>query len=143
MKLIRNILFGLLVGVCLCNPLAIYAQDTQSPVANPSEDDPNVSAGGSQAVTSSGLPNPLGSSNGTIYDFVKAILGIFLKIGIFISAGAFIYSGFLFVKAQGSSTGREEASNAFFNTIIGTALLLGAWGLSQIIKVTIDSIVGN
>lgn len=90
-----------------------------------------------------GLPNPLGAQNGTIYDFIKAILGILLKIGIFVSAGAFIYSGFLFVTAQGEPKGREEASNAFFNTVIGTALLLGSWGLAQIIKVTIDNIVGN
>ncbi|MEN9613750.1 MAG: hypothetical protein RLZZ347_57 [Candidatus Parcubacteria bacterium] len=90
----------------------------------------------------SGLPNPLGSQNGTIYDFVKAVLGIFLKIGIFVSACSFIYSGFLFVKAQGDAKGREEASNAFLNTVIGTALLLGSWGLSQIIKTTISSITG-
>lgn len=125
MKIVQKICASVLVCIVLVVPMLVFA---------------NPPASGGNAP--SGLPNPLGAQNGTIYDFVKAILGIFLKIGIFISAGAFVYSGFLFVKAQGNSTGREEASNAFLNTVIGTALLLGAWGLSQIIKLTIDGILG-
>lgn len=124
MKIVQKICAGVLVFMVLAGPTLVFAS-------------PPASGGNAP----SGLPNPLGAQNGTIYDFVKAILGIFLKIGIFVSAGAFVYSGFLFVTAQGNSTKRTDASNAFFNTAIGTALLLGAWGLAQIIKVTIDGII--
>lgn len=133
MKKIYTVCIGLLVVSVLVSPCMSLAEGGASA---------NTSGGSAPAVTSSGLPNPLGQQNGTIYDFVKSVLAIFLKIGIFVAAVAFIYSGFLFVTAQGNSEKRTEASNAFFNTVLGTALLLGAWGLAQIIKATIDGIVG-
>ncbi|MEK9132052.1 MAG: hypothetical protein AAB447_04055 [Patescibacteria group bacterium] len=131
MKYIRGIFFGVVMSMLFLvatAPSLVWAETTGNAAT--------------ETTRGGGLPNPLGQQNGTIYDFVKSVLAIFLKIGIFVAAVAFIYSGFLFVTAQGNSEKRTEASNAFFNTVLGTALLLGAWGLAQIIKATINGIVG-
>ena len=72
--------------------------------------------------------------------FIKDLLNIILTIGVPIVALAIIYSGFLFVKAQGKEEDLKKAKETFFYTIIGAAILLGAWVLAQAIKGTIEQI---
>ena len=73
----------------------------------------------------------------SINDFIKIILQGAIKIGIPIIALAIIYSGFLFVKARGNPEQIKEAKNSLLYTLIGAAILLGAWGIAQLISNTI------
>jgi len=87
--------------------------------------------------------NPLKSDLSSVAGFTEA----FLKAAVFIlfpiAVVFVVYSGFLFVAAQGNSEELAKAKRNFFWTIIGVALLLGAWALAVLIKGTIDPILGG
>jgi hypothetical protein len=83
--------------------------------------------------------NPIPKYN-TINDFIKAILEGVLKLGIPIIALAIIYSGFLFVTAQGNTEKLTRAKNALLFSVVGAALVLGAWALAQLISETVLSL---
>ena len=78
------------------------------------------------------LPNPLCSQSFT--DLITNIAEIVAKIGLPIAAIAIIYAGFLFVTAGGSEDKLKKAKTTFLWSIIGTALLLGAWAISEAIQ---------
>ena len=90
-------------------------------------------------ATSSGIANPLKSID-NIKDFVSKILEYVVKVGAYIAVFAFIYVGYLFVSARGSDSGLKTAKEAFLNTVIGVALLLGAKLVSTMIVDTIKNI---
>lgn len=94
---------------------------------------PSISS--AQCDPSKGLCNPI--SYDTINDFIKAILEGALKIGMPIIALAIIYSGFLFVFAQGNESKLKEAKNALLYSLIGAAILLGAWSIAILISETV------
>ncbi len=72
--------------------------------------------------------------------FVKKILDIVLTIGIPIVALAIIYSGFLFVQARGNSEALTKAKKTLVYTLVGAAILLGAWILAQAIGDTVGEL---
>lgn len=86
--------------------------------------------------------NPLKSSLSTVAGFTEAFLKAAVFIMFPIAVVFVVYSGFLFVSAQGNSEELAKAKRNFFWTIIGVALLLGAWALAVLIKGTIDPILG-
>jgi hypothetical protein len=90
------------------------------------------------AVSSVTLPNP--TKVPTLYDFVREILTIVVKIGIPIATIFIIWSGFLFLTAQGDETQLKKAKQSFVWACVGTAVLLGAWLLATAIKSTIDQL---
>jgi hypothetical protein len=53
---------------------------------------------------------------------------------------AIIYCGFLFVKAIGKPEEIKKAKDALLYTVIGAAILLGAWTIAQLISDTIIEI---
>lgn len=83
------------------------------------------------------INNPLGSGTDSINGLMKKILEGVIKIGMPIVALAIIYSGFLFVSAQGNTEKLDAAKKSLTFTIIGAALLLGAWALAQVISETV------
>ena|SRR3989344_6102393 len=85
------------------------------------------------------IQNPLGSVN-TLPEFVKKLLDIVLTIGVPIVAFFLVYTGFLFVTAQGNKEKLTAAKNALLYTVIGAAVLLGAWVLAQALADTIEQI---
>ena len=85
--------------------------------------------------------NPLKAKN--IYCFVKDLMDIVTKIGFVVVVFFIIYSGFLFVTARGNEKKLEDAKNAFMYTIIGAALVLGAWVLANAVAGTIAKITGG
>lgn len=88
-----------------------------------------------------GITNPLGSSGpSTIPEFIKAIIDVVLIIGIPILTLAIIYAGFLFVKAQGNAEELKVAKNTLLYTVIGGALLLGAFVIASAIGQTVEDI---
>jgi len=87
------------------------------------------------------LTSPLKDSIGSIDKLVETILNsIVLPIGASVAAVAIIYSGFLYVKAQGKPGELEKAHEAIKWTLVGTAVILGAWVISQLIGGTIDKL---
>jgi len=71
---------------------------------------------------------------------IKTILEAVVKIGIPIVALAIIYCGFLFVKAMGKPEEIKKAKDALLYTVIGAAILLGAWTIAQLISDTVIEI---
>ena len=115
----KNLRKVLILAFMLILPIASFAQTTGD-------------------ATTGKIVNPLGSLGPqTVTDFIKIVLQGALRIGIPILALAIIYSGFLFVAAQGKSEKLETAKKSLTYTIIGAAILLGAWALAQLITNTV------
>lgn len=99
----------------------------------------NTSGNGLNIKTT--INNPLGENGPqNIMDFIKLIVKYVMYIGIPIIALAIIYTGFLFVAAQGNSEKLTKAKNALLYTLIGGALLLGAFVIAHAIGSTVDEI---
>ena len=109
------------------------AQDGGGPTAG------NDGGGNTQGVNTS-IPNPFNFGN-SLPEFIKAVVEkVLLPLAGVVAVIAFIWSGFLFVTAQGDPTKLETAKRAILYTVIGTAILLGAVVLTNVITGTIDSL---
>ncbi len=102
--------------------------------------------GGTPAGTQSlrfTLDNPLKASYGSdIPSFLHGLLTrVILPLAEVIIVFMFIYTGFMFVMAQGNPGKLDKAKNSLLYTAIGTAILLGAWGISLIIKNTVNQVI--
>lgn len=89
-----------------------------------------VAAGGDGLFT-----NPLGSASFEI--LLAQILGVVVAIGVPLLGLAIVYVGFLFVTARGNEQQIESAKRAFFWTVIGGFVLIGAAAIAEVIKETI------
>lgn len=98
---------------------------------------PDVTVGGTKATIT--IKNPLNGID-DIPDFIKKLIEIVLYVGVPLVALAIIYTGFLFVQAQGSPEKITKAKSALLYTLIGAALLLGAFVIAQAIKGTVDQL---
>ncbi|MBP6908359.1 MAG: hypothetical protein KBB75_00875 [Candidatus Pacebacteria bacterium] len=87
------------------------------------------------------INNPLGDNIRDIPTFIQALLKIVILVGIPIVTLAIIYSGFMFVQAQGNVEKLGTAKKNFVYTLIGAALLLGAFVISRAIQGTVDQII--
>lgn len=88
------------------------------------------------------IRNPLTGVE-TAEGVVTVILRLVTNIGSVVAVMFLIYSGFLFVKARGNSGELEKARSTFFWTIIGIAVLLGAYVISTVVVGTVNSISGS
>ncbi len=86
------------------------------------------------------INNPLGDSIKDIPSFIRALINIVLTIGVPIVVLAIIYAGFLFVTAQGNEEKLKTAKKTFMYTIIGAAILLGAFVIANAIRGTVEEI---
>jgi len=97
--------------------------------------------GGAGINIKTNINNPLGQGRlETIPEFINEIIKIVLTVGVPIVALAIIYTGFLFVKAQGNPDELVKAKKAFVFTIVGAAILLGAFVIANAIDKTVDDI---
>jgi len=87
----------------------------------------------------SGITNPLNGGS-DIAALVKKVLETVVKIGVPLAAIFIVYSGFQFVTAAGNKTKIEDAKKTFFYTVIGTAILLGAWVIAETLDETVRSL---
>ena len=94
-----------------------------------------------QAVTIS-IPNPLNESVGnSIPGLIRVIIdNILLPIGGVVAVLMIMWAGFLYVTARGDTAKLKDARNALLWAVIGAAILLGAWVISQAIQSTINQI---
>ncbi len=112
-KLLKNIFHIVLILVIFIAPILLMAQEVK-------------------------IKNPIGVDN--LNDFIKTVLEAVIRIGLPLVAIALIYSGYLFVEAQGNSGKLETAKRAFVYTLLGAAILLGAWALARTITETVIQI---
>ncbi len=99
---------------------------------------PDVSGSGMNITTK--IENPLGDKITDIPKFIQEAIKIVLTVGIPLIALAIIYTGFLFVEAQGNPEKLSKAKKALIYTLIGGALLLGAFVIANAIGATVDDI---
>lgn len=114
--------------------------------ASTAGDTAGATAGETSTTTTTGddvaavqLENPIPSIT-TIGGFVEILLNIVLTIGIPIVAFFIILSGFRFVTARGNPEALSEAKRMLLYSLIGGALLLGAWVLAEAIQNTVNLI---
>jgi hypothetical protein len=86
------------------------------------------------------IKNPLQGGVDTLPQFIEAVINVVLVIGIPILTLAIIYAGFIYVKAQGNPGELEVAHRTLLYTVIGGALLLGAFVIANAIGKTVDDI---
>jgi hypothetical protein len=98
----------------------------------------NTPRGASNTLTPNRLPNPIKAEN--FQDLADTFLDIASNIGGILAVFFIIYSGFLFVTAGANDTKRSDAKKALLYAVIGTAILVGARGLSLIICSTVESL---
>ena len=87
------------------------------------------------------LQNPLDGGLNSIASFTAAFLRAVVFILFPIAVVFIVYSGFLFISAQGKPEDLATAKRNFLWTVIGVALLLGAWALAVLIENTIEPIL--
>ena len=136
---IKNFPIFILLALIFSIPIISLAQVCNGTDPNPSAECCN---GTNPPAACSGLiHNPLGPKGPqTINAFIQLVLIGVIKIGFPVIALAIIYCGFLFVKAQGKPEEIKKAKDALLYTVIGAALLLGAWAIAQLIANTITQI---
>jgi hypothetical protein len=87
------------------------------------------------------LVNPF--KGDSIQDLLKTIVNdILIPVGGVVAVIMIIYAGFLYVTARGNDTKITEAKNALTWAVIGAAILLGAWVISEAISATVTQLKG-
>lgn len=129
------------LGACPNDPGCV---GYKPPATNTGNKPPATNTGNPSGVSiDAKINNPLSSEIDSIPKFIEALLNIVLTVGVPIVVLAIIYSGFLFVKAQGNAEELGKAKKAFVYTLIGAALLLGAFVIANAIQGTINDITST
>lgn len=84
------------------------------------------------------LFNPLGDLS--FLQLIEKLAGTAAKIGLPVAAMFIIYAGLQFVTARGSEDKIKAAKQTFTWTIIGTAILVGAWVIVKAIQGTVEAL---
>lgn len=142
MKKLSLSLLLLLAGLTIAPAIAA----AQYPAPNSSQGTPSPNSGqgvpapnAGQGQTVGSLTNPLGATT-SICKLVKAILDIVILFGIPIATFFVLYAGMKLVLARGNPGALEKARMNLYYTIVGIAIFLGAWLLSQVIATTIKNL---
>ena len=93
---------------------------------------------GAAPFASADLTNPLAASS--FSQLVENITRIVAQIGVPVAVFFIVYAGFLFVTARGSEDQLKTAKRTFLWTIIGVALILGAWAIARAIRAFITTL---
>jgi hypothetical protein len=88
------------------------------------------------------IKNPLNSNMSDIPSIINAVMrGVIMPLASILVVLALLYSGFKFVIARGNPTEIQKAREGLLWVLIGSAVLLGAYGISEFVKGTINQIV--
>lgn len=93
---------------------------------------------GTAPFASADLINPLAS--GSFSALVENITRIVAQIGVPVAVFFIVYAGFLFVTARGNEDQLKTAKRTLLWTIIGVALILGAWAIARAIRAFITTL---
>lgn len=95
-------------------------------------------------VSADPLPGPIKIDNPlkfeSVSDLIFGIVDAATLLGIYVAVFFIIYSGFLFVKARGNPGEIGKARDAFLWAVVGTAILLGARVITDVIEGTLEQI---
>ncbi len=84
--------------------------------------------------------NPLNVGSDVSAIITAVMKNIIMPLASVLVVLAVLYSGFKFVIAQGNPKELEEARTGFIWVLIGSAVLLGAYGITEVLKTTIEQI---
>jgi hypothetical protein len=136
------------LGICAPTAQTVGADPTPGIISDPTPGaTPDPTPGiisdptpeGTESISNPRLINPLGGVD-SIEGFLEKLFNIVLRIAIPIIALAIIYSGFLFVTAQGKEDKLTTAKNTLMYTLIGAAIILGAWVIANALSETVNDI---
>ncbi len=135
----KKIVIGVVAVGLLLAPMVVFGDIGGNPAGpgiggNPT---PPTLGGG---TTSFELKNPLDFE--TVCGFLKAVFNAVITIGIPIATLFIVWAGFLFVTARGRPEALQRAKQNAMWVVLGLAVFLGAWFLSQIIAATIQALGG-
>lgn len=89
------------------------------------------------------INSPLDRSISSFPALISAILKAMVMIALPIIGLAIVYVGFLFIWARGNATELAKAKRAFWYTMLGAILILGAWLLANLIGNTVSQVLPN
>lgn len=134
MKTIKKLIAHVGIIMVLVTPLAISAQQGVPPGGG-------TGSGGTQTVNAT-IGNPLKAGNTTLMSLIQAILeNIVMPIAAVGVVLWIIWAGLQFVLAQGNPTAIAKAKTSLLWSLIGAGILLGAVGISAVVKSTVESLV--
>lgn len=136
----KSRIFGLfLISFVFILPVFALAQQTDSSTGNPTQTVSGTGAGTSNVSYNITIDNPFKAK--TIPDLVKDIVNdILIPIGAVVAVVMIIYSGFLFVTAGGNDAQITKAKESLMWAVIGSAILLAAWVISEAVQGTINQL---
>jgi hypothetical protein len=144
MKFLKRRKYGLMSNILKYSFVIVFALMLITPVLLVNavfETGDGVSTG---TNITTGIENPLGQDGPQdIPAFIRLIVRGILYVGVPIVALAIIYTGFLFVEAQGNPEKITKAKKALTYTLIGAALLLGAFVVAEAIQATVEEITST
>lgn len=103
--------------------------------SNNSPPTPSYTGGGSDQK----FDNPLGNTT-TVQAFISKLLGIVVQIAIPIAIFFIVYAGFLLTTARGNEEQLKRGKAALLWALVGSAVILAAQLLSEVIKNTINNL---
>lgn len=81
------------------------------------------------------LENPIHANN--VQELILTITDFIIFLGTLIAVIMFIWVGFKFVMAQGEPKAITDAKHMFFAVVVGTAILIGAKLIVEVIQNTL------
>lgn len=81
------------------------------------------------------------TNSSTLVEYFTLILDAVLKMGGLVVVMLLVHSGFLFVTSQGNDQKLEEAKKSFTWVIVGAAIILGGWAVTEVIINTVDAVL--
>ncbi|HEY4489493.1 MAG TPA: pilin [Candidatus Paceibacterota bacterium] len=121
--------------VCTGEKVCVVPKDGQQGTC---QTPPETLTGPNGQASGETLVNPLKADS--LEDLLSLVLKAAVRIGTIILILMFVWVGFLFVAARGSEEKLRTARTAFFWTVIGGLILLGAEGIARVIQSTADTL---
>jgi len=126
----RKFLITLILTVLIMSPVLIMAVD---------EGEGGVAGGGEGDVSI--IANPLKAN--TVSELLVNILDLITQIGVVVVTMGIIYAGFLYATARGNKDKVSKAHEAFYWTIVGSAIVLGAFAITKVVSDTAQAVLGS
>jgi type IV secretory pathway VirB2 component (pilin) len=129
MKNLKQISIHLIILSVFVLPLLIHAQGQINPP--PSSNQVSIN-----------IPNPAPAAGSDLISLLYRLLDkVVMPIAAIAVVVWIIWAGFSYVTAQGNPAKIAEAHKRLMWSLIGAGILLGAAGISQVVKTTVDTLV--
>jgi hypothetical protein len=152
-KIYKKILLSLFLIIAFSIPVTVFAQIEG--VGDQVTDKSLIKGVGDQVTDKDKAPittdtknepiklvinNPLGVTS--IEEMIQKIMSMIVKLAVPVIICFFLYSGFMFITAQGDKKKLDTAKKMFFQVVIGSVIILGAWTIASAIVSTVNLITG-